>query len=154
MKRLLLLLGSLALAGCNLDGYTSTSNNPSDPSTESFASLLGVNISQMQKIAVGNEFVYYRDSTVGQGAALTTAREVIVTYVGYLSNGFQFGVGTSQDVDLSTTVPGFQRGMIGMNAGGHRLIVVPSDLGYGPFGVGPIPPNSTLIFDIKLEQIQ
>jgi len=152
MKRLLLLLGSLALAGCNLNGYT-TNGTPSDPATESFATALGINISQMQKVLVGSEYVYYRDVTVGQGPTLTTARPAVITYAGFLSNGLRFDAQNSVEFDLSGTVIGFQRGMIGMNAGGERIIVVPSDLGYGPYGVGAVPPNSTLVFDVKLEQI-
>lgn len=152
MKRLLLLLGALAVAGCNLD-TTSTNSTPSDPATESFATSLGINISQMQKVAVGTEFVYFRDITVGQGATLTTPGEVVVSYEGFLSNGFRFDAGSSVPFNLSGTVIGFQRGMIGMNVGGERIIVIPSDLGYGPYGYGTVPPNSTLVFHVKLEQL-
>jgi FKBP-type peptidyl-prolyl cis-trans isomerase len=32
--------------------------------------------------------------------------------------------------------------------------VIPSDLGYGPRGSGPIPPNATLLFDVWLVNVE
>ncbi|HQF48902.1 MAG TPA: FKBP-type peptidyl-prolyl cis-trans isomerase, partial [Flavobacterium alvei] len=34
--------------------------------------------------------------------------------------------------------------------GGKGILLIPSDLGYGPDGAGPIPGGSALIFDINL----
>ena len=36
---------------------------------------------------------------------------------------------------------------------GQRLIVIPSELGYGVSGNAGIPPNSTIIFIVQLESI-
>ena len=41
-----------------------------------------------------------------------------------------------------------------MQAGSERRLTVPPKLGYGSKKTGPIPPNSTLYFDVKLVGIK
>jgi FKBP-type peptidyl-prolyl cis-trans isomerase len=48
---------------------------------------------------------------------------------------------------------GLADGMLGMNVGGERLIVVPSSYGLGACPNGPVPGNSTLIYDVTLLSI-
>ncbi|HXT15117.1 MAG TPA: FKBP-type peptidyl-prolyl cis-trans isomerase [Gemmatimonadaceae bacterium] len=153
MRKFLLLLGCVSLAGCLGGDTTGVNGTPSDPTTESFAPALGVNISQMTKVAVGSEFVYYKDLAVGTGTLLSSPVTVVITYAGYLTNGALFDGAQGVAIPLAGSVPGFQTGMLGMKEGGERLIVIPSDLGYGSTQVSRIPPNSTLVFDVRLEQI-
>jgi FK506-binding nuclear protein len=48
-------------------------------------------------------------------------------------------------------IKGWDIGVAGMSVGGERRITVPAHLGYGSKGAPPdIPPNSTLIFDLKV----
>jgi FKBP-type peptidyl-prolyl cis-trans isomerase FkpA len=153
MRRLLYLIGALGLAGC-LSSTDVPSGTPSDPTTETFASNLGVNISQMQKTEHG---VFYKDVSVGTGATLSAPVTVVVTYAGFLKNGALFDSGEQATIPLSNAAFGFQEGMIGMHLGGERLIVIPSELGFGSHDVitpmGTIPANSTLVFDVHLDQI-
>lgn len=156
MKRLLLLVAAtLSMTAC-LD---STAPTPSDPRTETFASSLGVDIANMQVTTNGT---FYRDEIVGTGTALTnptTLTVVNVDYTGYIPNGSSFGSGTGQNLTLGNLIPGFVDGIIGMNVGSTRLVVIPSDLGYGNAtqkdgsGNVVIPANSTLVFRIKLNSI-
>lgn len=150
MKRLFLLLGTLALAGC-LD---TTGPNPSDPATETFAPSLGVNISSM---TVTQNGTYFKDEVVGTGTALTnpqTTTTVNVDYTGYLTDGTIFDANTSSSFQLGGVIFGFVDGMVGMAPGGTRLIVIPSDLAYGnstqTTARTTIKPNSTLVFRVKL----
>ncbi|MEO8934407.1 MAG: peptidylprolyl isomerase [Xanthomarina sp.] len=47
-------------------------------------------------------------------------------------------------------VPGFREAMLNMNVGDKARVFIPSYLGYGANGQGPIPPNSNLVFDLEI----
>jgi peptidylprolyl isomerase len=47
-------------------------------------------------------------------------------------------------------IPGFREAMLSMNYGDEILAFIPSELAYGANGGGPIPPNSNLIFSMKI----
>ncbi len=151
MRRSILAIATLLLTGClNLDVPVPV-NTPSDPATEAFAAGLNIDIASMQRTASG---VYYKDVSVGTGDALTTKVVVLVDYAAYLRNAARIDQGVSKDIDLATAIPGFGDGMLGMKVGGERWLVIPSALAYGSRNDIPeIPPNSTLIFDVKLDQI-
>jgi peptidylprolyl isomerase len=51
---------------------------------------------------------------------------------------------------LSGVIPGWTRGMIGMQVGGRRELIIPASLAYGAKGQGSIPPNAPLVFVIDL----
>jgi FKBP-type peptidyl-prolyl cis-trans isomerase FkpA len=149
MRRLLMLASTLALVAC-LDVPT-VADNPTDPATESFAATLGVDIPHMTKTALGD---YTKDLVVGDGPALSAPLAVVITYQGFLKNGALFGQQSDAPINLSNNGPvGLRDGMIGMRVNGQRLIVIPSELGYGVNGNAGIPPNSTLVFVVQLESI-
>jgi FKBP-type peptidyl-prolyl cis-trans isomerase FkpA len=144
-----LLLLCLSLAACTSPDSCSA-RNPSNPATETFASSLNIDLSQWSKTQNG---VYTQDVVVGSGDKLTTPQSVQVYYTAYLTNG------TLVDKKLDSpfafdlraiTAFGVLDGMLGMNVGGRRRLVVPSELALGACAQGPIPANSTLIYEIEL----
>jgi FKBP-type peptidyl-prolyl cis-trans isomerase len=143
----------LAALACN-DDITGL-GPPSDPATETFAASLGVNISQMTKLPSGT---YVRDLTVGTGGEVVTATDTVwVNYAGFLKDGKSFDTGTNIRFEPSGLIAGFRNGIVGMRGGGERLIVIPSDQGYGGAtqrepGTGRImiPRQSTLVFRVTL----
>ena len=103
----------------------------------------------------------YVDLTVGTGQAVHRGDHVTVTYVGKLLDGTTFDAsanhppGTFDYVQgVTSLIKGWTEGTSTMKVGGERKLIIPPQLGYGMEGAGDaVPPNATLIFDIKLISI-
>src|SRR3954469_12187084 len=104
-----------------------------------------------------------KDLVVGTGEAATPTSSVKVQYVGVrYSDGKQFDSswekGGPISFRLNKVVRGFTQGIGGndtippMKVGGRRLMIVPSEMGYGENGTpdGSIPPNATIVFVVDL----
>ena len=91
----------------------------------------------------------------GEGVTPVSGDDVVVNYVGALSDGSEFDRSTSPvTFDVDRLVPGFSEGLKMMRPGGRYRIVLPASLGYGERGVpGDIPPNAALDFTIDLLQV-
>jgi FKBP-type peptidyl-prolyl cis-trans isomerase FkpA len=144
----------VSAAACGGDSTTAP-NEPSDPSTETFAASLGVNISQMTRKSAD---LYIQDLVVGAGTEATNGRIVRVTYTGWLKNGTQFETNVGGDTYAFKlgdhgVIAGWEQGIAGMRVGGKRLLVIGSNLAYGPRASGKIPANATLVFVVELVSI-
>jgi FKBP-type peptidyl-prolyl cis-trans isomerase len=102
------------------------------------------------------------DVVVGDGAEAVEGTTVAVKYVGaFYGTGEEFDSSWSrgEDETLPVTVgagqviPGFEQAIAGMQVGGRRMVTIPSDLGYGPTGQGPIPGDATLVFVLDLVEV-
>jgi peptidylprolyl isomerase/FKBP-type peptidyl-prolyl cis-trans isomerase FklB len=80
--------------------------------------------------------------------------EVKVNYEGKLADGQIFDSsyerGQPVAMPLKGLIPGWQEALQLMRPGDEWLLYVPSNLGYGEDGQGPIPPGAPLIFRIEL----
>lgn len=153
MRPLLAVVALAMLTACISDPNHCETPRPTDPATETFASQLQIDLGQMTRTVNG---VYYRDVVAGNGATLDVARVVEVFYVAYLKDGSIVDQQLTQPLQLDlqfNAAPGITEGMLGMNVGGRRVLVVPSALALGACGKGPIPPNSTLVYEIELVSI-
>lgn len=103
----------------------------------------------------------YDDLTIGQGAAARSGDSVSVHYTGWLLEGGQPGRKFDSSVDRAEpfrfslgkgqVIAGWDEGVQQMRVGGRRRLIIPQDLGYGPWGAGDvIPPNATLVFEVEL----
>lgn len=83
---------------------------------------------------------------------------VLVHYEGRLANGevfdSSFARGEPAEFPLGAVVAGFSEAIQQMRPGDEVIATFPGDLGYGPEGRGPIPPNAALQFRIALLAFQ
>ncbi len=96
----------------------------------------------------------------GKGAKPEKWQKVKVHYTGKLEDGTVFdssvkrGVPIEFELGVGRVIKGWDEGIADMKVGGKRQLIIPPDLGYGANGYPPvIPPNSTLIFDVELVEI-
>lgn len=145
-----LLLLAAAMSACGVD----EADVPSDPSTETFATALGVRIADMTVKTGG---LYVQDLIVGTGLEAISGRQLQVQYTGWLTNGKQFdkstGAGISITLGRGQVITGWDLGLVGMRPGGKRKLVIASALAYGSSGSGAIGPNQTLVFDVTVTNV-
>jgi peptidylprolyl isomerase len=100
----------------------------------------------------------YEDLLVGDGATVKSGDTVSVNYTGWLEDGTKFDSsidrGQPSEFTLGQVIPGWNEGLVGMKVNGTRLLVIPPSLGYGSTANGPIPANSTLLFEVQLVSIK
>lgn len=129
---------------------------------KSFADLLAngkdENGAKLEKTDSGLQYVVLK--SVAEGATPKPTDTVEVHYTGWLMNGTEFDSsvrrGTPAKFPLNRVIKGWTEGVGMMKVGEKRRFIIPPDLGYGARGTpgGPIPPNSTLVFDVELLSIK
>jgi peptidylprolyl isomerase len=100
------------------------------------------------------------DLITGTGSAAADGDSLTMEYVlaTYSSKGVVQSSWTSQPFTFTLgegqVIPGWDKGVVGMKAGGRRELIVPPSLGYGAQSPGPgIAANDTLVFVIDLQKI-
>ena len=94
----------------------------------------------------------------GEGGQPADSSEVEVHYEGTLTDGTVFDSsyerGEPVSFPLNRVIAGWTEGVQLMPVGSTYRFYIPSELGYGERGTGPIPPHSVLIFKIELLEIK
>lgn len=101
------------------------------------------------------------DTITGDGAEAGVGSLVELHYVGVLledgtefDNSWDRGATFFVTVGAGGVIPGFDQGLMGMAEGGRRVIVIPSELGYGSAGAGGvIPPDAAIVFAVDLVSV-
>jgi cyclophilin family peptidyl-prolyl cis-trans isomerase len=108
------------------------------------------------------------------GVKPNSSQKVLVNYAGYFEDGRLFDTSWAEIAkennqyneqrdtqggykpfpmiynETAQLVPGFREAMLNMNVGDKARVFIPSYLGYGANGMGPIPPNTNLVFDLEI----
>jgi len=100
------------------------------------------------------------DVRIGIGPEVKEGDTITVQYRGTLRDGTVFDDSSERKEPFTFTVgdgeviEGWEKGVIGMQREGERILVIPSDMAYGNREIGPIPADSVLIFSLTLLEIQ
>jgi peptidylprolyl isomerase len=173
-----LLVLALAAAGCGSDDNNDSSGSSTpkaegeqpaqtaetETETEAAANPKDTSVKPVIDKPTGSppKKLVVEDIVRGKGKPAKAGDTVSVQYVGVsFSNGQQFdaswdrGQPFSFQLGTGGVIGGWDKGLVGMKAGGRRKLTIPPELGYGAQGTpdGSIAPNETLVFVVDLEQI-
>ncbi|MCM2565912.1 FKBP-type peptidyl-prolyl cis-trans isomerase [Janthinobacterium kumbetense] len=115
----------------------------------------------------------FPDLVKGTGTAAAAGDTLTVAYTGWLydaskpdGKGVQFETSPPLQpftfvLGIGKMILGWDRGLVGMQVGGTRRLLIPYDLGYGVSGTRDrvtnavvIPPYAGLVFDITLQKVE
>lgn len=104
--------------------------------------------------ASGLQYIVEKEGT---GATPKETDTVKVHYTGTLTNGEKFDSSVDRGepavFPVNGVIPGWTEALKLMKAGSKYKLFIPANLAYGPQGRPGIPPNSVLIFDVELLEV-
>ena len=107
----------------------------------------------------GNGFMY-KFIREGTGTVKpVTGQKVRIHYAGYLLDGKRFDTSYDKDKPFAfrlgkgKVIDGWEGIVPGMTEGQRVIVKIPAKYAYGDRSVGPIPPNSPLIFYMELVEL-
>jgi hypothetical protein len=138
-----------------------------DPSRELSSSEEGAAIKLARKLGAPSEAparaapsgLAFIDAKVGAGPAVDVGCTVRLHYTAWLADGTEFAR-TDEDEPLEMqpgsrrAVVGFEAGVLGMRPGGIRKLIIPPEMGYGATGAAEVPPNATLILEVRVLEVR
>jgi len=113
-------------------------------------------LAEEEKPTVTSSGLQYLDLVKGSGREAHVGETAFVHYTGWLKDGTKFDSSVDRGKPFSfrlgagRVIKGWDEGVVGMNIGSKRKLIIPPNLGYGARGRPGIPPNATLIFDVEL----
>ncbi len=147
---LLILPFLLILGSCGKDDLNPEKQAEQDEST--IVKFLADKNITAQRHASG---IYYQITNPGTGSITYSINTTVsAKYAGRLLSGVEFDKSVQPIAfKLGGVIAGWQIGVPLIQKGGKIRLFIPSGLGYGPGGQGPIPPNAVLDFDIELVDV-
>lgn len=97
-------------------------------------------------------------SRPGKGKSPKADGSATVHYTGTLIDGTKFDSSRDRNQPFTTrltdVIPCWTKALQQMKPGSRAQVVCPADTAYGSRPVGPIPPNSVLVFDIEVTDVK
>jgi FKBP-type peptidyl-prolyl cis-trans isomerase FkpA len=106
-----------------------------------------------------------KDLQAGKGAGATEGQVATIHFIGWIDDGgtrgrelyntHREGQPVSFVIGTSGVMQGWNEGVLGMQAGGKRLLLVPPGMAYGNRAIdGVVPANASLMFRIELVDLR
>uniref|UniRef100_A0A8C2DGM8 peptidylprolyl isomerase n=1 Tax=Cyprinus carpio TaxID=7962 RepID=A0A8C2DGM8_CYPCA len=106
-----------------------------------------------------------QDLVQGEGQAVDVGDTVEVAYSAWLLQNHSLGQVFDSNLGKEKLLRvklgagkaqrGWEDGMLGMQKGGQRLLIVPTSMGHGSKGIlQHVPANSTLVFDVEIHRVK
>ncbi len=137
-----------------------TINKKEEPVLPQTTGTIGENMQNTQEVQ-GVKITILKEGT---GNAAKSGDTVAMNYTGKLANGTVFDSNVDPKfghtdpfiftIDSGQVIKGWDIGVSGMKEGEKRMLEIPPQLAYGEKGIGPIPPNATLTFEVELLAIK
>ena len=95
-----------------------------------------------------------------EGPTAESGDTVQIHYIVRLLDGTQIDSSRDRDtpvqivIDKSQVMQGLHQGLTGMSKNSMRRLQIPPELGYGENGAGPVPPNSTLLIELEIMELE
>ena len=155
MKLIAALFGAALLVGgaAQAQGLAQTDGPTAASSPADAVQYLATNAKAPGVVVLPSGLQY---KVVQSGPAGPSPKEgdvVKVQYEGKLTSGKVFDAtdpGKSALMPLQGLIPAWMEAIPKMHVGDEWMLYAPPALAYGPQGGGPIPPNSVLVFRVKL----
>lgn len=151
-----------ALAACGRDAATDVDREAAENLREAgFFMASNARADGVQTLPSGVQYKVLRAGPPG-GERPDGNDLVRVDYEGSLTDGTVFdssfergqpAVFTVEDGISGSVIPGMRDALQHMSVGDEWLVYIPPAIGYGDEGAGEIPPNSVLIFRLKLLEV-
>jgi peptidylprolyl isomerase len=167
-------VSGLGLAGCSSSSSTPSTTTPAaTPTTVSSGPIASVPTADRSSVGTAGTAptitvpagapptqLESSDLIVGTGPEAKAGDTVTVQYVlATYSSGKEVQSSWTQapftfPLGEGHVIPGWDKGVVGMQAGGRRELIIPPDLGYGDQSPGPgISANDTLVFIVDMVKI-
>jgi FKBP-type peptidyl-prolyl cis-trans isomerase len=145
----------LILAAAVIAGPVAAQPAPGAPAAQSGAAFLAANAKAPGVVTLPDGLQYKVLSSGPAGGASPKPGDVVkVHYEGKLVSGQVFDSSFERNkpmvMPLDGLVQAWMEALPKMRVGDEWMLYCPPELGYGPQGAGPIPPNAVLIFRVKL----
>ncbi len=104
--------------------------------------------------------MYYLITKKGTGEHAKVGQKVSMSYLGKFLDGKKFDANVDDNfknirpfaftLGVGQVIKGWDEGVQLLSPGTRASLFIPSGLGYGPGGRGPIPPNTPMVFDVEV----